>query len=175
MKSSGVTIRLATEADAEMIADVSRTTFYDTFAAQNSSKNMELFLNQQFTRERLIKEVVLVENTFLLAYYKDELAGYVKLRQGESPKQLKGLKALEIARIYVLKEYIGKGVGKQLMQTSIDIAKSKKLQVIWLAVWEHNLRAFKFYSSWGFHKFGNQVFILGMDFQKDWLMKLDLD
>jgi diamine N-acetyltransferase len=171
MTISPVTIRFATESDAELIADMSRSTFYETFAAYNSSKNMELFLKEQFTRPRLIKEVGVPENTFLLAYHNKEVAGYVKLRQGDVPKQLKGLRALEVARIYVVKDFIGKGVGKELMQASIDIAKDRKLDVIWLAVWEKNDRAFSFYNSWGFEKFGTQVFLLGMDLQKDWLMK----
>src|SRR5687768_15644708 len=146
MTISPVTIRYATESDAELIADMSRSTFYETFAAYNSSKNMELFLKDQFTRPRLIKEVGAVENTFLLAYHNKEVAGYVKLRQGDVPKQLKGLRALEVARIYVVKDFIGKGVGKELMQASIDIAKDRKLDVIWLAVWEKNERAFRFYT-----------------------------
>jgi diamine N-acetyltransferase len=175
MTRSAITIRFATEADAETIADLSRDTFYETFAEHNSSKNMQMFLDEQFTKPRLIKEVGLTENTFLLAYYNKELAGYVKLRQGEVPKQIKRFRSLEIARIYVVKSFIGKGVGKQLMQASFDIAKERNMEVIWLAVWERNFRAFKFYSSWGFEIFGSQVFLLGMDLQKDWLMKKNLD
>lgn len=132
---------------------------------------MEMFLSEQFTRPRLIKEVSAPENTFLLAYFNKDVAGYVKLRQGEVPKPLKGMRALEVARIYVAKDFIGKGVGKQLMQASIGIAQERDLDVIWLAVWEENSRAYNFYSNWGFEKFGSQVFLLGMDLQKDWLMK----
>jgi ribosomal protein S18 acetylase RimI-like enzyme len=175
MTIPSVTIRFATESDAELIADLSRSTFYETFAEYNSPKNMELFLKEQFTRPRLIKEVGATENTFLLAYHNKDVAGYVKLRQGDVPKQLKGLRALEIARIYVVKDFLSKGVGKELMQASIDIAKERKLEVVWLAVWEKNDRAFRFYSNWGFEKFGSQVFLLGMDLQKDWLMRKDLD
>ena len=175
MTRSSITIKFASEADAETIADLSRATFYETFAAQNTGKNMELFLKEQFTRPRLVKEVSLPENTFLLAYHNDMLSGYVKLRQGDVPKQLKGLKALEIARIYVVKAFIGRGVGKELMQACFDIARERAMQVIWLAVWEKNSRAFEFYSKWGFEIFASQVFLLGLDLQKDWLMKRDLD
>src|SRR3954468_9300138 len=107
MTTMSVHIREAMAKDAEAIADLSRSTFYETFAAQNTSKNMDIFLSEQFTRQRLIEEVGTAGNTFLLAYYKDEIAGYVKVRQGEAPKQLKGRKALEIARIYAVKSFIG--------------------------------------------------------------------
>lgn len=174
MTETQVTIRFATESDAALIADLSRATFQETFAPYNTEKNMELFLKEQFTRPRLMKEVGLSENTFLLAYHNQNISGYVKLRQGEVPKPLKGKKALEIARIYVVKEYIGKGVGKELMQASFDIAHERNLEVIWLAVWEKNTRAFDFYSRWGFENFGSQIFLLGLDLQKDWLMKKEL-
>jgi len=174
MTDSMIYIRHATTEDAVTIADLSRSTFYETFAEQNSSKNMDLFLNEQFTRDRLVKEVGAEGNTFLLAYYSNDLAGYVKLRQGQFPKQLKESKALEIARIYAAKEFIGKGVGKLLMQASFDIANERNMPVIWLAVWEHNERAYNFYKNWGFEIFGSQLFLLGHDLQKDWLMKKDL-
>lgn len=171
MNVSQVEIRPATYEDAEIIADLSRSTFYDTFSEHNSSKNMELFLKEQFTRTRLVSEVGAKGNTFFLAYFGGELAGYVKLREGEPPKHLKGLKALEIARIYVVKTFIGHGVGRQLMQVSLDVGREKNLDVAWLAVWEHNPRAFNFYKQWGFDIFGTQIFLLGYDLQKDWLMK----
>jgi ribosomal protein S18 acetylase RimI-like enzyme len=175
MTESLINIRPATVDDAETIADLSRSTFYETFAAQNSSKNMDLFLSEQFTWQRLVNEVGSPGNTFLLAYYEGELSGYVKLRQGEFPKQLRKDNALEIARIYASKQFIGKGVGKALMQVSIDVAKERNCPVIWLAVWEHNTRALEFYKKWGFEIIGSQLFLLGHDLQKDWLMKKELD
>src|SRR3954471_9463860 len=175
MSNQLITLRQATLHDAETIADLSRSTFYETFAAQNSIRNMELFLNEQFTRSRLINEVGADGNTFLLASYKGDLAGYVKLREGEKPRQIKKISALEIARIYVVKEMIGKGIGRALMEASINTARERNLQLIWLAVWEHNTRAFDFYKKWGFEIFGSQVFLLGMDIQKDWLMKKNLE
>src|SRR5882762_4336543 len=48
-----VQIRIAGSEDAAAIADLSRKTFYDSFAADNSKENMDHFLNRQFTRESL--------------------------------------------------------------------------------------------------------------------------
>ena len=38
--------------DAATIADLSRRTFYDTFAPHNTPENMDMFLNTQFTRRQ---------------------------------------------------------------------------------------------------------------------------
>ena len=169
-----VVLRYATREDAELIADISRQTFYDTFAADNTEEDMAKFLNEQFTKGRLMLEVGSPENIFLLAYCDGEVAGYLKLREGKKLVQLQGAAAMEIARIYVVKEFLGKGVGKQLMQAAIDLAKQKEKEVIWLGVWERNQRAIAFYSSWGFQKFGEVNFLLGDDLQRDWLMKKTL-
>jgi len=169
-----LTIRLATKKDAALIADLSRQTFYETFAATNTPQDMQKFLNLQFTKGRLMLEVGVLENIFLLAYHQNKVAGYVKLRDGRTPKQLQHIPALEIARLYAVTDMIGKGVGRLLMQTSIDIAKEKGKQVVWLGVWEKNQRAIDFYHKWGFEKFGEQDFWLGDDLQCDWIMKKQL-
>lgn len=166
-----LTLRSATTEDAALIADISRQTFYDTFAADNTEADMEKFLGEQFTKGRLMLEVGQPENSFLLAYHNNNVAGYIKLREGKEPAALKHLDALEIARLYVVKEFIGQGVGKRLMQTAINLATEKEKEVIWLGVWERNHRAIAFYTAWAFEKFGACDFLLGNDLQRDWLMK----
>ena len=168
------TLRYATRDDAALIADISQQTFYDTFAADNKPADMAKFLNEQFTKGRLMLEVGAPENIFLLAYEGDQVAGYVKLRQGKKLAALNGKTSLEIARIYVIKDFLGKGIGKLLMQASLDIAMESGKEVIWLGVWEHNQRAIAFYTAWGFQKFGECDFLLGDDLQHDWLMKKEL-
>ncbi|MBB1283392.1 GNAT family N-acetyltransferase [Flavisolibacter sp. BT320] len=170
-----LTLRPATWEDATLVADISRQTFYDTFAADNTPENMAKFLNEQFTRGKLMLEVGSPENTFLLAYADSEIAGYLKLREGRKLPCLKNTSFIEIARLYVLKDFIGKGVGRRLMQAAIDIAKEKEKEIVWLGVWEHNHRAITFYTAWGFQKFDEVDFLLGDDIQRDWLMKRDVN
>jgi ribosomal protein S18 acetylase RimI-like enzyme len=164
-------IREATIADARLIADISHQTFYETFAAYNTQKDMDKFLNQQFTKGKLIMEVGAKGNTFLLAYDSNEVAGYVKLRDERVPLSMGNVTALEIARIYAMTNKIGKGVGTLLMQSCIDIAKERSKEWLWLGVWEKNQRAIDFYTKWGFEKFDETDFLLGDDVQRDWLMK----
>jgi ribosomal protein S18 acetylase RimI-like enzyme len=169
-----ITIRTATKQDAVLIADISHQTFYDSFAADNTKADMDKFLNEQFTKGKLMLEVGAAENIFLLAYFLDEIAGYVKLRNNKHPASLGNRNAMEIARLYAVKSMIGKGVGKALMLASIDIAKSEGREMLWLGVWERNQRAIDFYRKWGFEKFDETDFLLGDDVQRDWLMRKDL-
>ena len=168
---SEIVIKEATAADAALIADLSRQTFYDAFAADNTKADMDKFLNETFTREKLIEEVGAPGNIFLLAYEGDEAVGYVRMRETTEPKLVIYGTAIEIARIYAKQTSIGKGVGSALMQRCIDIARKKDAKVIWLGVWEKNHTAISFYTKWGFSPFGNHVFMLGDDPQTDLLMK----
>ena len=163
-------IRYATAEDAELIADLSRRTFHETFGYVNTKENMDKFMNEQFSREKLIKEVGEPGNTFLLAFDGEVPVGYVRLREGKKFPEFHGKDSLEIVRIYSVNSYIGTGVGQQMMRQCIFIAKELKKEIIWLGVWEKNSRAISFYAKWGFEKFGEHDFLLGDDLQKDWLM-----
>ncbi len=168
-----ITIREATPDDAAMIADLSRQTFYDTFAPDNRKEDMDKFMNEQFTREALMEEVGAPGNIFLVAFSDGEIAGYARLRE-KTEKLFNYAPTLEIARIYAATHFIGKGVGKKLMEASIAYARMLQKEIVWLGVWEKNQRAIEFYERFGFEKFAEHDFQLGDDLQKDWLMKKHL-
>ena len=164
-----ISIRPATTADAALIASLSRQTFSETFAAQNTVADMEKFLAEQFTHEALMQEVGAAGNYFLLAYADDEPVGYARLRERETfPERM------EIARLYATAAMVGKGVGKALMQACINLAREQGKQTVWLGVWEKNVRAINFYTAWGFEKVGEHDFVLGTDVQRDWIMQKGL-
>ncbi len=165
-----VTIRQAGPEDAELIADLSRQTFVETFAEDNTPENMEKFLSLQFTKEALTKEVTSPGNTFFLALVDDRPAGYARLAVTTENQP----ETIELKRIYSVKDMIGKGVGKALMLHCLDRAQQMGKKSMVLGVWKKNLRAIQFYTQWGFEKTGEQVFLLGDDPQTDWVMKKDL-
>ena len=165
-----IEIRIADKKDAELIATVSRETFYDTYAAENTEANMAKFLEEQFSKTMLIEEVGAIGNSFFLAYIDGVLAGYLKLKEAIHP-QIVGSTAIEISRIYVFKPFIGKAVGKALMQTAVNFARSHQKDWIWLIAWKENKRALAFYQKNGFEIFAESIFVLGDDHQNDWFLK----
>lgn len=164
-------VRLAETADAALIAELSRTAFRQAFAKYNSEADMDLFMNEQFTKEMLMKEVEERDGIFLLAHVLDEAVGYARIRVENKFKQDA---AIEIARLYVLDHVIGKGVGKALMNNCLKLANQMKMKMVWLGVWEKNERAISFYQNYGFEKFGEHLFLLGNDWQTDYLMRKEL-
>lgn len=169
-----ISIRLAFKTDAALISKLSQQTFIETFAADNTIENMDLFLEESFSNEILIKEVGVPQNIFLLAFDDEQPVGYAKLIDGKNRIELSAAKSIEISRIYIVKKCIGKGIGKLMMKECIKIAIEKEKEMIWLGVWEQNKKAIDFYLKWGFHKFSTHIFNLGKDEQTDWLMKKSL-
>jgi len=169
-----VEIRQATREDAEMIADMSRRTFYETFAHQNTPEDIALYMDKQFTRESLMAEVGTPGNTFLVAWLDEQPVGYVRLLEHAPPSEIGEGTGIEIVRLYAEQSVIGKGIGRALMQSSIDLAREKGLQWIWLGVWEHNHRAIAFYTKCGFAFDGTKQFVLGSDLQTDLVMRREL-
>lgn len=165
-----LTIKIATLDDAAVIADLSRQTFFETFAASNTKEDMDLFMSTDFNKQKLMNELALPGNIFLLASENETPVGYVRMVESASKKEFNGCSAIEIARIYTTKERLGSGVGKLLMQESLKIAADWNKEIVWLGVWEKNERAISFYKKWGFEKFGEHDFLLGNDRQSDWLM-----
>ncbi len=156
--------------EAELIAIISRETFYDTYAAENTAANMAKFLTQQFSKSMLMAEVGAPGNHFFLAYKEGVVAGYLKLKEA-THLQIIGEEAIEISRIYVCKPFIGKSVGKALLAAAIDFAKENAKECIWLIAWKENKRALEFYQKNGFEIFAESTFVLGNDLQSDWVLK----
>lgn len=169
-----ISIRHATVDDLQLLIALGRKTFYDTFAEANTKADMDLYLEKNFNADQVRSEMDDAGNIFLIAESGNIPAGYAKLRKGPVPSELNGQNAIELARLYVTKELIGKSAGRQLMDKCIATARDLGFATVWLGVWEHNPRAIAFYSKSGFEKFGAHPFMLGTDLQTDHLMKKDI-
>ncbi len=169
-----IQIKTAGAEDAPLVVELSRRTFYETFAQYNTEENMRIFMEEQFPKEKQLAEVGAPGRIFLLAYDNDEPVGYASLRESEPPQELAPDKAIEIVQLYSEQKMIGKGVGAALMEACLDMARRQGKDWVWLGVWEHNQRAITFYQKWGFERFGEHVFFVGLDAQTDWWMKKKL-
>ena len=167
-------IRKVTLNDIEQLQQIGRQTFSETFSSSNTEENMTTYLEEGFSNEKLIEELNNESSEFYFALSENELVGYLKINFGQSQTELQDDTALEIERIYVLKEFHGKKVGQVLYEKAIEIAKQKNAHYVWLGVWEENPRAISFYKKNGFVEFDKHIFKLGDDEQTDIMMKLKL-
>ena len=141
-----IIIRRATIADAVKLSAISIQTFYDTFIGTCKEEDMTAFLKEYFNIKQVQAELSNENDFYYLAELNGRVVGYCRWMEDYTNFHLmKQWKSLELKRIYVLKEYHGKGVAQQLMNLVIQYAQSNQYQVLWLGVWENNHRAQKFY------------------------------
>jgi diamine N-acetyltransferase len=154
-----------------LLQQLGKRTFYETFAESNDEETIQNYLERSFSPEKVAQELSNPDSYFFIAYEQDTAVGYLKLNTAEAQTELQGNSALEIERIYVLKDFHGKKVGQLLFEKAIGIARQLNKEFIWLGVWEQNTRAVRFYEKNGFMAFDTHVFKMGDEEQTDILMK----
>lgn len=161
--------------DVKLLRKLSVQTFLETFGAQNTEADMQEYLNNQMSTSQLKKELEHAHSNFYFAYYKDRLAGYLKLNFESAQREtvVTGT-AFEVERIYLLKDFQRQGLGKVLFEKAVALGKEKGYRKLWLGVWEHNTPALAFYKKLGLTVFDKHTFVLGSDSQTDLMLELDL-
>ena len=166
----GVTIRRGTVADAGLLSELGARTFSETFATDNTPEDLAAYVATSFNVAQQTAELEDPASTFLIAEVDGRAAGYAKLHDGEPEKGVEGANPVELVRLYVSREWLGRGIGEQLMRACLDEARQAGHDTIWLGVWERNGRAQAFYRKWNFRTVGEHMFRLGSDLQRDLLM-----
>lgn len=190
-----IIIRRVNAGELDALVKISRQTFHETFSEANTEENMNRYLDESFSNGKLLSELNNENSEFYFAVQiideefsnakitqdeinsaelPEQIIGYLKLNFGDAQTELKDEKAIEIERIYVLKEFHGKKVGQLLYNKAIEVAQKRNADFVWLGVWEENHKAINFYKKNGFLEFDQHKFVLGDDEQTDLMMKLKL-
>lgn len=160
--------------DVETLRSLSIQTFTETFAGQNTESDMQKYISEKLSTEKLLAELLHPGSEFYFIRWNNEIAGYLKLNSGSAQTEKHHENSLEIERIYVLNNYHGKGAGYLLLKKAIEVAREKQDAYIWLGVWEKNTSAIAFYTKNGFVTYDKHIFKLGNDEQTDLMMRLNL-
>lgn len=172
---SALTITQATVADAPLLTRIGLQSFCEAFEKDNNPDDFKTYIDEAFTEAQITNDLTEPGSIFFIAYAGGEAVGYARLRTStEVNDQFPGKKLIELHRLYALNKYIGRGIGKALMNHCLRTGKEKGYDLIWLGVWEHNLHAQGFYKNFGFEKFSSHVFMVGNDPQTDYLFKKEL-
>lgn len=158
-------------AQVEQLQQISRATFRETFADVNTEEDMHDYLENRLSISRLTDELSQPESFFYFAMIDGHAVGYLKLNTGTAQTEHEADDALEVERIYVLKDYQSEGIGRLLFRHALATASEKQCRYVWLGVWEHNEKALRFYRKNGFEVFSKHVFRLGSDDQTDLMMR----
>ncbi|MDX1259116.1 GNAT family N-acetyltransferase [Exiguobacterium sp. K1] len=161
--------------DVEALQAISVETFTDTFGSENDPQHLEDYLKQSYGREKLIRELERPDSFFFFIKSNEKIAGYLKLNVGAAQTEPMEGNTLELERIYIRSDYQGTGLGKRLLEKTLEIAQGQGMDQVWLGVWEENHHAIRFYQRFGFVQTGAHSFFMGEDEQVDWIMTKTLE
>jgi len=165
-----IKIKKCTLEDSRKLQEISVETFNETFKHQNSSENMNAYLERAFNLKQVEKELSTIFSQFFFVYFNNEVAGYLKVNTNDAQSEEMGDKSLEIERIYIKKKFQKHGIGKYLLNKAMEIAMECHKKKVWLGVWEKNENAIAFYKKMGFVQTGAHSFYMGDEEQIDFIM-----
>jgi ribosomal protein S18 acetylase RimI-like enzyme len=132
---------------------------------------MASYIAATYTPAQQGRELADPANSYLIAEAGDVMVGYVLIRAGDDPPECVTVRpSAELARFYVDGSWHGRGVAGRLMEAALIDVRARGVRGVWLGVWEHNVRAVRFYAKHGFRDIGAHVFVLGSDVQSDRIM-----
>lgn len=151
MVSPEINIIRADVAHAALLSDLSNITFIETYRGSCPDEDLLAVMNSWFNEEVIAKELQDPNDFYYIAFANGFPAGYMRLKEEYSEYPLdETYRAIQLKRIYVLKEFHSKKVGAALMQFALQFAAKKNYELLWLGVWEGNEKAKIFYQRWGF-------------------------
>lgn len=170
-----INIKKCNIVDSRILQEISYETFNETFKNQNSTENMNAYLEKAFNINQVEKELTNISSQFFLISLNNEVTGYLKVNTNGAQSEEMGDESLEIERIYIKKEFQKHGLGKYLLNKAIQIAEELNKSKIWLGVWEKNEKAIAFYKKMGFVQTGAHSFFMGDEEQVDFIMTKKLE
>lgn len=150
-----MTIRRAVAGDAAVLANLARTTFFETFAASNDGADMALHLERAYGISRQTAELGDPGMITLLVEENGAAIAFAQIRGDHIPACVTGPVPVELWRFYVGCGWHGRGVAQLLMERVKAEARA-------------------FYAKCGFADVGEHIFLFGTDPQTDRVMTTSL-
>ncbi len=146
-------IRIAQEADVELLSQISGDWFRAQFDGTCTLDDMDSFVQHCFSQDAILEELRDRSNEiYLLQDKKNQTLAYVRMKPGR-PENLDTVLTeipMEIKRFYVDPKHKGTGIADELMNYVLDRIAHLRFATVILSVWEYNVRAQQFYKRYGF-------------------------
>lgn len=125
------------------------------------------YMLQKFQTVEAIAEQIEGGYEYYTIYYKDIRIGYFAFEQQ--------IRTLFLSKMYILKEFRGKGIGKYCLNYLMQKGKKMGLASLSLTVNRYNENSIRFYKKYGFKKIDSHVMDIGEGFvMDDYIMEKEI-
>lgn len=165
-----LTIREATIDDIELIYEMASITFPLTYGKILSKEQLDYMMDWMYSPDNQRKQIQEEGHIYYLAYYDNTPAGYLSI-------QPEGEDLFHLQKLYVLPEFKGKKIGKQLWLKAVE--EIKRLHPapcsMHLNVNRGNKNSIEFYYHMGMYKVKEGDFHIGNGYyMNDFIMGYDI-
>jgi GNAT superfamily N-acetyltransferase len=164
-----LTYRDATPGDAATLDRIFNASFCDTFAHLYRPEDLETFLSGFGVADW---EAQLHDPAFAvrIAEVDGVAIAYVKIGPLKLPVET-SRRAMLLDQFYVLTEHHGVGIAHALMDWTLEEARRRGAEELYLTVFVENHRARRFYDRYGFEAVGRYDFMVGNHADEDIIMR----
>lgn len=167
--------RPATLADAPALAVLGAETFVAAFGHLYTPQDLENFLAQVHEPAAVAAEIAGDSCTHRLVEDEGRLVAFCKLRYpSHYVAHSDAANPIELGQLYALPDFTGKGIGAQLMDWALGVARERGHDAVLLSVYSENFGAQRFYQRYGFGKIADITFQVGDHFDPEFLYELKL-
>lgn len=153
-----IKIQPPTNRDIPNLVSLARQTFLESHGTSASALDLQNYMRENYTQEAFEEELANPACIYHLLYSNHTLVGYSKIVFNYSHKNIAAANITKLERIYILESHHGKGLGEQLFQFNVDLAKRNDQSGVWLFTWIANKRAIRFYEKMNFKIVGRHDF-----------------
>ncbi len=112
------------------------------------------YVETVFGSENLAKELLEENAKYYFVQHENEVVGILRIVYDAPLEGFEAVKATKLHRIYLSSKVQGKGVGKILMDWTIQQAVEKNTKLVWLESMDTQVQALEFYKKMGFESIG---------------------
>jgi len=153
-------IRRGQSQDASLLAVLAAQVWLHTYATEGITSDIANYVLSEFTPARFLSLMNDPACRLFVAEDGQNLVGLAVVKFGVScPGGNSSTTALQT--LYVQEHFVGRGVGKSLLQAVEAEAREQSNVPLWLMVNVENSRAIAFYGRRGYSKVGTAYFVVG--------------
>src|SRR5688500_16649818 len=112
--------RAATAGDLETLAALASTVFCEAYhEAFSSEQQVAEYVNKTFVPEAFAAELNTATAWYTLGFVDGTAAGFIKIERAAPPPSVGPEPAIEVSKLYVLRQFHGSGIANQLMERGL--------------------------------------------------------
>jgi ribosomal protein S18 acetylase RimI-like enzyme len=169
-------LRQATVDDAAALAEITISTFTETFGHLYVADDLQTYLakfsvdyycQQQLTEPgRAVWFAIVPDNAGI-----KRVAGFVSAGRCLLPVDRLESAAGEVKQLYLRAEFQNLKLGTRLLDTALAWLAAQNYAPIYIGVWSENYGAQRFYGRYGFSKMGEYDFPVGTHLDREFILK----